>query len=61
MKWLIKTWIIKALKLIGTVPNVIACFKPTMIDWKTGLISADINLGAVNINRGIFEGDSLSP
>ena len=31
-----------------------------MIDWKTELISGDINLGEVNINRGIFQGDSLS-
>ena len=32
-----------------------------MIDWKTELISGDSNLGEVNINRGIFQGDSLSP
>ena len=32
-----------------------------MIDWKTELISGDTNLGEVNINRGIFQGDSLSP
>ena len=32
-----------------------------MIDWKTELILGDINLGEVNINRGIFQGDSLSP
>ena len=28
-------WIIKALKLIGAAPNVIAHPKSTMIDWKT--------------------------
>ena len=32
-----------------------------MIDWKTELISSDINLGEVNINRGLFQRDSLSP
>ena len=32
-----------------------------MTDWKTLLISKDINLGKVNINQGIFQGDSLSP
>ena len=31
-----------------------------MIDWKTELISGDINLGKVNINRNIIEGDPLS-
>ena len=54
-------WIIKALKLIGAAPNVIALLKSTMIDWKTELISGDINLGEVNINRSISPGDSLSP
>ena len=52
----------KALKLIGQLsPNVIALFKSTMIDRKTRikLISGDTNLGGVNINRGIFQGDSL--
>ena len=53
-------WIIKALKLIGAAPNVTALLKLTMIDWRTELISGDINLGEVNINRGIFQGDSLS-
>ena len=32
-----------------------------MIDWKTELISGDINLGEVNINQGIFQADSLPP
>ena len=32
-----------------------------MKDWKTNLFSGKSPLGAVNINRGIFQGDSLSP
>ena len=31
-----------------------------MTDWKTELISGDTNLGRVDINQGIFQGDSLS-
>ena len=54
-------WIIKALKLIGAAPNVIALLKSTMTDWNTELITKDINLGEVNINQDIFLGDSLSP
>ena len=51
----------KAIKLIGQISlNVIALFKSTMTDWKTELILGDTNLGRVNINRGIFRGDSLS-
>ena len=39
-------WIIKVLKLIDhLLPNVIALLKSTMVDLKTKLISADINLG----------------
>ena len=55
-------WIIKALKLIGDLsPNVIALLKSTMVDLKTKSISGDNNLGEVNINQGIFQGDSSSP
>ena len=55
-------WIIKALKLMGNLsPNVIALLKSTMVDLKTKLISGDINLGEVNINRGIFQGECSSP
>ena len=55
-------WIIKALKLMGNLsPNVIALLKSTMVDLKTKLISADINLGEVNIDRAIFQGESSSP
>ena len=51
----------KAIKLIGQIsPNVIAFLKSTMTGWKTELILGDTNLGRVNINRGIFQGDSLS-
>ena len=55
------TWIIKGLKLIGAAPNVIALLKSTMIDWESELTSGDINLGEVNIKRGIFQRDFLSP
>ena len=54
-------WIIKALKLIGAAPNLITLLKSTMIHWKIELISGDISLGAVNINRGIFQGNALTP
>ena len=50
---------IKALKLIVAAPNVTALLKSTMTDWKTEFVSGDTNLGVVNINRGIFQGDSL--
>ena len=42
-------------------PNVIALFKSTTINRKTETISGEVNLGEVNINRGILQGDALSP
>ena len=59
---LLYAWIAKALKLIVHLsPNVIALLKSTMVDLKTKSISGDNNLGEVNINQGIFQGDSSSP
>ena len=54
-------WIIKALKLIGAAPNLITLPKSTMIHWKIELISGDISLGALNVNRGIFQENALTP
>ena len=54
------TWFSMALKLIGAATYVVAFLKSTMIDQKTALISGHMNLSEVNINRGIFQGVSLS-
>ena len=55
------SWMLKSLDLIGAPRNVIELLKNSMKDWKTNLFSGESPLGAVNINRGIFQGDSLSP
>ena len=47
--------------IIGAPRNVIELLKNSMKDWKTNLFSEKSPLGAVNINRGIFRRDSLSP
>ena len=55
-------WILKALKLICHLStNVITLLKSNMVDLKTKSISRDNNLGELNINRSIFQGDSSSP
>ena len=54
-------WIIKTLLIGHLSPNAIALLKSTMVDLKTKSISGDNNLGEVNINQGIFQGDSSSP
>ena len=55
------SWIIKSLELVGAAKNIVNPLKETMKNWKANLICRNTDLGSMNINRGIFEGDSLSP
>ena len=55
------SWIIKTLKMVGVADNIIDFIGKSMIDWKTNLFSDGKFLGSVDINRGIFQGDSFSP
>jgi hypothetical protein len=41
--------------------NVRTFMESRMENWKTELTSSGESLGNVNIRRGIFQGDSLSP
>ena len=45
----------------GTGENTIRFLKNTMPNWKTILTSSGTRLAEVNISRGIFQGNSLSP
>ena len=47
--------------MVGIAKNVIKTIENSMENWKTILTSNQEVLGTVNINRGIFQGDSLSP
>ena len=51
---------IKSLQLEGAAKNIVNLPKETMKNWKTNLSCSNINLGAVKINCGIFQSDSLS-
>ena len=44
---------------VGAGENVIDCLENSMKGWRMHLIKTA--LGSVYINRGIFQGDSLSP
>ena len=47
---------------IGTgTRDVTAFLQRSMVNWQTELTSSGTSLGNVNIRRGIFQGDSLSP
>ena len=55
------SWIIESLKMAQVVENLITFLQKSMVNWKTELTSCGKTLGLVDIRRGIFQGDSLSP
>ena len=55
------SWIIHTMKMVGMADNVVEFITRSMPRWKTNLYSDGKLLGSVNIKRGIFQGDSLSP
>ena len=54
------SWVMKSLELVGAAQNIVNLLKETMKNWKTNLICNNTYLGTVKINRGFFQGDSLS-
>ena len=54
-------WIIKCLIMVGAPNNLIGMLKSSMEKWKTVLTAANEVLGEIDVKRGIFQGDSLSP
>ena len=55
------SWIIECLDLFGVAGNIKSLLVNSMEKWKVMLCSANSELGEVEIKRGIFRGDSLSP
>ena len=55
------SWLIECLEIYGAEENTIKFLKNTMTHWKTILTSSGTKLAEVNIKRGIFQGDALSP
>ena len=55
------SWILNTLELVGTARNIIELLKRSIQCWLTVLFSGKNILGKVNIRRGIFQGDCLSP
>ena len=55
------SWITKSLEMLGVSSNIRQFLKTTMSSWNTLLTVNGQILGLVNIRRGIFQGDSLSP
>ena len=55
------SWILKCLKMAGAAKNMISTIRNSMVKWKTVMTSGETAFGQVDIKRGIFQGDSLSP
>ena len=55
------SWIVEMLRMVKVAGNVAGLVTGSMKDWKTVLTSNGEVLGEVDIRRGIFQGDSLSP
>ena len=55
------SWIRECLELFGVAGNIKRILSSSMKNWKLELTSSGVSLGEVNIRRGIFQGDSLSP
>ena len=47
--------------MVRRAKNMITTISNSMMNWKTVLTSGGTDLGQVDIRRGIFQGDSLSP
>ena len=55
------SWINECVEMFGIAENVRNLLKMSMEQWKLSLMSNGDDLGEVNVKRGIFLGDSLSP
>ena len=55
------SWIIETLKFLRVADNIQNFLSKSMSSWKTRLESKGELIGEVQIKRGIFQGDSLSP
>ena len=55
------SWILECLDRLGVADNVRSFLKKSMKKWKLLLTSNGLDLCEVDVNRGIFQGNSLSP
>ena len=55
------SWILECLDMLGIADNIRSFLEKSMKKWKLLLSSNESNLCEVDVNRSIFQGDSLSP
>ena len=55
------SWIKECLELFGVAENIKTLLVNSMENWRVMLCARNSELGEVDIEQGIFQGDSLSP
>ena len=55
------SWIKECLQLFGVAENIKTLLVNCMEKWRVMLCARNSELGEVDITKGIFQGDSLSP
>ena len=55
------SWILECLRLYNVNPKLLAFIKMSMNHWRTELEANGKKIASVNIQRGIYQGDALSP
>ena len=54
------SWIKKSMEMCGAADNISNFLSKIMESWQTILMSGNEELARVNIQRGVFQGDTLS-
>ena len=55
------SWLMETVRMVGIADNIIELIEESMKHWKTELTANGTPLGQVEIKRGVFQGEALSP
>ena len=55
------SWVNECMEMFGIAENLKTLMQNSMQQWRLSLTANGKDLGEVNVKRGIFQGDSLSP
>ena len=55
------SWIVKCLRMVGAAENMVLLLERSMNQWQVELSAGGRTHGLINVRRGIFQGDCLSP
>ena len=55
------SWVNQCMEMFGIAENLRTFLQKSMQQWRLSLTANGEDLGEINVKRGIFQGDSLSP